>query len=120
MEKLVDRHIRDGVLGEALPHHQKQNANQTGKSTETRLIKLVMHSASVIEHKEVSFLNIQGPSDITSLITQAAERHGTEPIICRWICSMLGSRIIVITLLEETLRVSTSTGCLRGEGVITS
>jgi hypothetical protein len=50
-EKLVDRHIRDGVLGECLLRCQKQNAYQTGKSMETTLIKLVMHSASAIEHK---------------------------------------------------------------------
>jgi hypothetical protein len=38
--------------------------------------------------------------------TQAVETHGTEPIICKWKCSMLESRNIIPILLGETLRHS--------------
>jgi hypothetical protein len=36
------------------------------------------------------WVNIEGAFDRTSFntIKQAAERHGTEPAICRWICSV--------------------------------
>jgi hypothetical protein len=40
MEKLVDRHIRDGALKE-YPLHRNQHAYQTGKSTETALHNVV-------------------------------------------------------------------------------
>jgi hypothetical protein len=33
------------------------------------------------------------------VITQADERHGTEPAICKWISSMLESRNMITTLL---------------------
>jgi hypothetical protein len=77
---------------------------------------------SAIEYKEIAlgaFLDIEGAFDRTSfdVITQAAERHGTESTICRWICSMLESRNTVTTLSGETLRVSTAKGCPQ-EGVL--
>jgi hypothetical protein len=40
MEKLLDRHIRDGALKE-YPLHRNQHAYQTGKSTETALHNVV-------------------------------------------------------------------------------
>jgi hypothetical protein len=61
MKKLVDRHIRDGVLKEYLLH-QNQHAYQTGKSTtETALHNVVSRIESAIEYKELalrSFLDI--------------------------------------------------------------
>jgi hypothetical protein len=47
---------------------------------------------SATEHKEIAlaaFLDIEGAFVRTSfeVITQAAERHGNESIIYRWICS---------------------------------
>jgi hypothetical protein len=74
---------------------------------------------SAIQYKETAlaaFLVIEGAFDRTSfdIITQAAERHGTEPTICRWICSMLKSRNIVTTLSGETLRASMAKGCPQG------
>jgi hypothetical protein len=70
----VDRHIKD-------------SADQTGKSTETALHNVVTCIESAIEYKVVAlnaFLDIEGASDRTSfyVITQAAERHGTELAIC--------------------------------------
>jgi hypothetical protein len=36
----------------------------------------------------------EGAFNITSFntIKQAAEKHGIEPTVCRWICAMLKSR----------------------------
>jgi hypothetical protein len=58
---------------------------------------------SATEHKEIAlgaFLYTEGASHRTSfnISTQAAERHGIGPVICRWICSMLEGRNIIPTL----------------------
>jgi hypothetical protein len=60
-----------------------------------------------------AFLDIEGASDSTSFdtIKQAAERHGIEHAVCRWICAMLESRNISGILSGETL------GRLQPEGV---
>jgi hypothetical protein len=49
-----------------------------------------------VKYKDIAigaFLDIEGAFDRTSfdIIKQAAERHGIEPAICRWICAMLES-----------------------------
>jgi hypothetical protein len=72
-----------------------------------------------IEHKDIAlgaFLDIEGAFDRTSfdMIKQAAERHGIEHAICRWICAMLDSRIISAILSGETLRVFAAKGCPQG------
>jgi hypothetical protein len=100
MEKLVDRHIRD----------------QTGKSTETALHNVVTSIENAIEHKDIAlgaFVDIEGPFDRTSfdIINQAAERHGTEPTVCRWICAMLENKKISATLSGETLGATAARGC---------
>jgi hypothetical protein len=68
-----------------------------------------------------AFLDIEGAFDRTcfDIIKQAAERHGIEPTICRWICAMLDSRNITAILSGETLRVSAARGCPQG-GVLSS
>jgi hypothetical protein len=43
---------------------------------------------------------------------QAAERHGIEPTVWRWICAMLESRNISATLSGENLRASAGRGVL--------
>jgi hypothetical protein len=83
MEKLVDRHIRDGAL-KLHPLHRNQHAYQTGKSTETALHHVVTRIESAIEHKETvlaAFLDIQGAFDRTSfeVITQAAKGMALSP-----------------------------------------
>jgi hypothetical protein len=75
---------------------------------------------SANEDKEIAlgaFLDIKGASDNTSfdVITQAAERHGTEPITCGQICLLLESINIIITLSGETSRGSTAEGCPQGD-----
>jgi hypothetical protein len=49
IEKLVDKHIRDGVLEYAL--HQNQYACQSAKSTETTLHNMLMYIKNAIKHK---------------------------------------------------------------------
>jgi hypothetical protein len=80
---------------------------------------VVTRIESATEHKEIAlaaFLDIEGAFDRTSfkVIMQAAERHGIESTICRWICSMLESRNIVTTLSRETLKASMARGCPQG------
>jgi hypothetical protein len=98
MEILVDRHVRDGVL-KMHTLHRNQHAYQKGKSTETALHNVVTRIEYAIEHKDIAlgaFLHILGAFDRTSFdtIKEAAERHGIEPVICKWICAMLDSRNI--------------------------
>jgi hypothetical protein len=74
---------------------------------------------NAIEHKDIAlgaFFDIEGAFDRTSFDTmkQAAEGHGTEPAICRWICAMLESRNMIVTLSGETLGVSVARGCPQG------
>jgi hypothetical protein len=57
----------------------------------------------------VSFLNRN-----TGTQEQAAEKHGIEPAIWRWISAMLESRTITATLSGETLGASASRGCPQG------
>jgi hypothetical protein len=79
MEKLVDRHIRDGAL-RIHPLHRNQHAYQTGKSTETALHSVVTRIEYAIKRKDIAlgaFLDIEGAFDRISfdIIKQAAERH---------------------------------------------
>jgi hypothetical protein len=62
-----------------------------------------------LEHSEGAF-------DRTSfdIIKQAAERHGIEPTTCRWICAMLESRNISVTLSGETPGASAARGYPQG------
>jgi hypothetical protein len=71
---------------------------------------VVTHKEGAIEYKDIAlgaFLDTEGAFDRTSFdtIKQAAERHGIEPTICRWICAMLESRNIIALVSRETLRV---------------
>jgi hypothetical protein len=118
MENLVESHIRDNSLRE-YPLHRNQHAYQTGKSTETALRNVVTRIENAIEHRDIAFgafLDIEAAFDITSFDTrkQAAERHGTDPTICRWICAMQESRNIRATLSGETLGSAAASGCPQG------
>jgi hypothetical protein len=90
-----------------------------GKSTETALHNVVTRIEYAIEQKDIAlgaFLDIEGAFDRTSFdtIKQAAERHGIEPAICRWICAMLDSRKVTATMSGETLKASAARGCPMG------
>jgi hypothetical protein len=83
------------------------------------LYNVVTRIEYAIEHKDIvlgAFLDIEGACERTSfdIIKQAAERHGIEPAICRWICAMLDSRNINAILSGETLKASVARGCPQG------
>jgi hypothetical protein len=118
MEKLVERHIRDGSLRE-YPLHRNQHAYQIGKSTETAFHNVVTCIENAIEHRDITFgafLDIEGAFDRTSFntIKQATVRHGIDPTISRWMTAMLGSTNIKATLSGETLGVAAAKGCPHG------
>jgi hypothetical protein len=82
MEKLMDRHIRDEILG-LHPLHRYQFAYQLGRSTETALHHVITHIEEAVENSEVTlgaFVDIEGAFDSTSfdIITKAAKWHGLE------------------------------------------
>jgi hypothetical protein len=116
METLMDRHIRDCVL-QKHPVHQNQHAYQIGKAT--AIHNVVTGIKSVMKYKEIAqraFLATEGSFGRTSfdVITQAAERHGTEQAFCRWISCLLKGRNIITTLAREILRASAARGCTQG------
>ena len=70
LEKLLDRHIRDGVMVEK-PLHQNQFAYRAGMSTETALFQVVHRLEKSLKHKEIAlgaFLDIAGAFDNTPLM----------------------------------------------------
>jgi hypothetical protein len=65
MEKLVDRHIRDQILG-LRPLQRYQFAYQPGKSTETARHHVIARTEEAVENREVTlgaFLDIEGAFD---------------------------------------------------------
>lgn len=118
LEKLVDRHIREEVLS-VTPLSEAQFAYQAGKSTETALHGITNCLERAIEFKEIAlaiFLDIEGAFDKVSnaVILKAAKRFGINDTMCLWIKSMLTNRIVVASLLGDTVGVSTSRGCPQG------
>jgi hypothetical protein len=78
-----------------------------------------------IEHKDIAlgaFLYIDGAFDRTSfdIIKQAAERHGIELAVCRWIGAILESRNISATFSGETLGATTSQRVSAGRCAVAS
>ena len=62
LKKLIDRHIRGGVLIEK-PLHQNQCAYRAGMCMETALFQVVQRLEKCLEHKENAlgaFLDIEG------------------------------------------------------------
>jgi hypothetical protein len=120
MEKLVDSHIRDEILG-LCPLHLYQSTYKPGNSTETTLHHVITHTEEAVDNREVTlgaFLDIDGAFDSTSFgIKKAARRHGLGDTICRRIGSMLGGRKLTATLAGETLERSVARGCLQ-EGIL--
>jgi hypothetical protein len=118
-----DRHIRGGVLVER-PLHQNQFAYRAGMSTETALFQVVHRPEKCLEHKELvlgAFLDIEGAFDNTSFsaIITAARERGVEETCCRWVRSMLESRLVHTSLTGSSLTVKVVGGCPQG-GVLSS
>jgi hypothetical protein len=79
LEKVLDRHIRGGVLVEK-PLNQNQSAYRAGMSTETALFQVIHRLEKSLNHKEIAlsaFMDIEGAFDNTSLhvIIKAAARE---------------------------------------------
>jgi len=55
LEKLIDSHIRGGVLIEK-PLHQNQYAYRAGMSMETALFQVVQRLEKYLEHKEIGWV----------------------------------------------------------------
>ena len=118
LERMVDRFIRDGALVR-LPIHQYQFAYQAGKSAETALHEVVLHIEKALSEKEVALcasLDIEGAFDQSGhdVIINAAQKHGINSTICRWINHMLKSREIQCTIFKDTVKILTTRGCPQG------
>jgi hypothetical protein len=118
LEKLLDRYIRGGVLVEK-PLHQSQFAYTASMSTETALFQVVNRLEKSLSHKEIAlgaFLDNEGAFDNTSFnaITMAARQRGLEETCCRWVSSMLESRLLHTTLMGNSLTAKVVGGCPQG------
>ena len=117
LEKLLDRHIKDGVLVEIL--HQNQFAYRAGMSTETALFQVVHRLEKSLNHREIAlgaFLGIEGAFDTTSFsaIITAARARRLEETCCRWIRSMLESRLVHTSIMGSSLTAKVVGGCPQG------
>jgi hypothetical protein len=118
LEKLLDRHIRDGVLVEK-PLDQNQFAYRAGMSTETALFQFVHRLEKSLSHKEIAlgaFLDTEAAFDNISFnaITTAARERGLVETCCRWVGSMLESRIVCTSLMGSSLTAQVVGGCPQG------
>jgi hypothetical protein len=118
LEKLLDRYIRGDVLVEK-PLHQNQFAYRAGMSTETALFHVVHRREKSLSHKETAlgaFLDVEGAFDNTSFnaITTAARERGLEETCCRWVRSMLESRLVHTSLMGSSFTAKVVGGCPRG------
>jgi hypothetical protein len=118
LEKILDRHIRGGVLVEK-PLHQNQYAYKASTSMETALFQVVQRLEKSLEHKKIAlgaFLDTEGAFDNTSFntIITAARECGLEETCCRWIGSMLECRLVHASLMGCSLTVKVAGGCPQG------
>jgi hypothetical protein len=102
LEKLLDRNIRSGVLVEK-PLHQIQFAYRAGISTERARFQVIHRLEYTLKHKEIAlgaFMDIEGAFDNTSIhaITTVARERGIEETYCRWISSVLESKLVHTSL----------------------
>jgi hypothetical protein len=87
MEKLVDRHIRDGAL-RVYSLHRNQHAYQRGKSTETALHNVVTHAEYAIFSTEFFFITtLRGPN--------RKHRFQQYPY-CMFINPLLNKRVLLL------------------------
>jgi hypothetical protein len=77
-------------------------------SAETALFQVVHRLEKSLSHKEIvlgAFLYIDRAFDNTSFnaITTAARENGLEETCCRWVMSMLESRLVHTSLMGSSL-----------------
>ena len=90
------------------PLHQNRFAYRAGTSTDTALYQVVHRLEKCLEHKDIALgasLDIEGAFDNTSFnaIITAARERGLEETCCRWIGSMLESRLIHTSIMGSSL-----------------
>jgi hypothetical protein len=115
LEDLLDKHIRDGVLVEKTLR-QNQFAYRAGMSTETALFQVVYRLGKSLSHKEIAlgaFMDIEGAFNNTSFntITMVVRQRGLEKLCCRWVRSMLESRLVHTSLMGSSLTAKVVGGC---------
>lgn len=118
LERLMDRHIRDGALTRK-PLHEHQHAYQSGKSCETALHNLITRVETALHHKEIAlsvFIDIQGAFDNAShtAMMSAAGRHGIDDTTRRWIHNMLLYRQIKTCLHGDYIKADVTQRCPQG------
>lgn len=117
LERLCDRHIRDGPLRE-LPLNKQQHAYSTGKSTESALHSVISKIECAVDYKCSSlavFIDIEGAFDKTIFhsINAALEEHGVDSTLRGWITNMLRLRAVQVTV-NDTTRAIVAKGCPQG------
>ena len=93
LEKLVDRHLRDGPMA-VLPMHPRQHAYQAGKSTESALHQLVGRIEKALDAKEFAleiFFDIEGAFDNTpcNAVRTALEEWRIHRAVKNWIITVI-------------------------------
>jgi hypothetical protein len=123
---LYSKHLRNywidilwGVFWLKKPLHHNQFAYWAGMSTETALFQVTHRPEKSLNHKEImlgAFIDIEGAFDNTSFdaITMAARQRGVEETCCRWISSMLESRLVHTSLMGCSLTAKDVGGCQQG------
>jgi prephenate dehydratase len=85
----VDRYKRDGAL-KGHPLHRNRHAYQILKSTETAIHNAVTRRESAIKYKVIALEHSLTQRELVTtpfdVLTQAAERHGTEPPVTSTSC----------------------------------
>jgi retron-type reverse transcriptase len=115
LEKLLDTHIRSDVLVEK-PLYQNQFAYRARMSAETALFQVIHRLEKSLNHKEIvlrAFIDVEGTFENTSFhaIITAARERGIEETCCRWISSMLESRLVHTSLTGSSLTAKVVGGC---------
>ena len=117
LERLVDRHLRDGAL-KSRPLHPQQHAYRKGRSTESALHMVVHKIETAITNKAstlAAFIDIEGAFDKTmhNSINQALRRSKVEPVIRDWITELVSKRAVQIVVNTIT-RAKVVRGCPQG------
>ncbi|RVE41707.1 hypothetical protein evm_013638 [Chilo suppressalis] len=117
LERLVDRHLRDGALSKA-PLHPQQHAYRKGRSTESALHAVVHKIESAITNKTstlAAFIDIEGAFDKTmhNSINHALRKLKVDQVTRGWITELVGKRAVQI-VGNATTRAKVVRGCPQG------
>lgn len=121
LERIIDRDIRSNALI-LKPLSADQHAYQRGKSTMTAFHSLINFVESSMEAGEIALAviaDIEGAFDRATFesFEIAAEYHGIDPLLIRWILSMLQNRTLIANLKQKIVKMRPTKGCPQG-GVI--